>query len=152
MRDPLFQNAAICIHEDDAAYLGPESFEMHCASFTAVGGSAEYIESRWEAGPGADMPAATRLLRDGERVGPFTVLHCPGHSRGSVSLYDSSAACLFSGDTLFAGGLGRTDLPGGDAGALRQSLRRLFTLPPATRCFPGHGATTTLGAEKNRSF
>ena len=76
------------------------------------------------------------------------VLHTPGHTPGSISLYWPEEKILFSGDTLFRMGYGRTDLPGGDIGALIQSLNRLFTLPNDVRVYPGHGESTTIGAEK----
>jgi glyoxylase-like metal-dependent hydrolase (beta-lactamase superfamily II) len=75
------------------------------------------------------------------------VLHTPGHSPGSICLYAAAESTLISGDTLFAGGIGRTDLPGGNAGLLRTSLQRLAQLPPETRVLPGHGEPTTIGEE-----
>lgn len=95
---------------------------------------------------------ADRELRDGEqlRIGDlvFDVLHTPGHTEGSVCLYEERRALLLSGDTLFAGSYGRTDLPGGDSGAMVESLRRLADrLPAALRVLPGHGPETTLERE-----
>ena len=93
----------------------------------------------------------TRDLNDGDRITAgminFTVLHTPGHTEGSISLLDASASLLLSGDTLFFGGWGRTDLPGGDAGAMLDSLGRLRRLDPATRVIPGHGRETMIGTE-----
>jgi len=83
----------------------------------------------------------------------FSILSTPGHTPGSICLYSPSlqggdgVGFLFSGDTLFRGGYGRTDLPGGDTSQLIASLRRLATLPPDTQVFPGHGEATTIGAE-----
>ena len=76
----------------------------------------------------------------------FTVLHTPGHTPGSVcfALEDK----LFTGDTLFAGACGRTDLPGGDGKAMLYSLERLAALPIPYKIYPGHGESTTLAAEK----
>lgn len=76
----------------------------------------------------------------------FTALSTPGHTYGSMCLLCEDA--LFSGDTLFAGSCGRTDLPGGDAKALRRSLERLSKLTGDYRVYPGHGNSTTLSAEK----
>ncbi|HEX6868617.1 MAG TPA: MBL fold metallo-hydrolase, partial [Candidatus Limnocylindrales bacterium] len=76
------------------------------------------------------------------------VLHTPGHTEGSVCLYDRDAGSLFSGDTLFAGGWGRVDLPGGDPVAMVASLARLSGLEDPVRVFPGHGAATTIGRER----
>jgi len=93
----------------------------------------------------------TRDLNDGDRITAgsinFTVLHTPGHTEGSISLFDQSAGLLLSGDTLFFGGWGRTDLPGGDAAAMLNSLSRLRTLDPATRVIPGHGRETMISTE-----
>ncbi|MFQ5705857.1 MAG: MBL fold metallo-hydrolase [bacterium] len=77
----------------------------------------------------------------------FKVLHTPGHSPGSVSFVASNAA--FVGDALFAGSIGRTDLPGGDYDLLMKSIReKLLTLPEATEIYPGHGPVSTIGHEK----
>jgi hydroxyacylglutathione hydrolase len=74
------------------------------------------------------------------------VLHTPGHSPGSISLVAEEA--VFSGDTLFAGSVGRTDLPGGDTDALVSAVRnKLFTLPEELPVYPGHGPATTLAEE-----
>jgi glyoxylase-like metal-dependent hydrolase (beta-lactamase superfamily II) len=93
-----------------------------------------------------------RELREGEQlmVGDlvFDVLHTPGHSEGSVCLYEERHALLLSGDVLFAGSYGRTDLPGGDDSAMIASLVRLAeALPPNIRVLPGHGPETTLERE-----
>ena len=76
----------------------------------------------------------------------FTVLETPGHTPGSVCLLAENA--LFSGDTLFAGSCGRTDLPGGSWPVIQKSLGRLSLLDGALRVYPGHGDSTTLAAEK----
>lgn len=94
----------------------------------------------------------TEPLADGDalRLGgvAFTVLHTPGHTPGSICLHDGSDKVLLSGDTLFAAGMGRVDLPGGDERQMVASLRRLAALPAETRVLPGHGPTTTIGAEQ----
>ena len=76
------------------------------------------------------------------------VMHTPGHTEGSVCLLDEDGGVLYSGDTLFAGGWGRVDLPGGDPTAMVASLARLTALEDPTGVFPGHGATTTIGRER----
>ncbi len=79
----------------------------------------------------------------------LTVLHTPGHTEGSVCLLAQDHGILFSGDTLFPGGWGRVDLPGGDPEAMVASLARLAALPDdRLRVLPGHGQPTTLGAER----
>jgi len=76
------------------------------------------------------------------------VLHTPGHTEGSVCLVSDDESFLFSGDTLFAAGWGRVDLPGGDGDAMVQSLIRLAGLEDHIGVFPGHGRATTIGAER----
>lgn len=76
----------------------------------------------------------------------------PGHSPGGVCYYDAKARELFTGDTLFKGSVGRTDLPGGDGRVLRDSLRKLAALPDDVRCHCGHGGPTTIGEEKRTNF
>lgn len=76
----------------------------------------------------------------------FTIIHTPGHTPGSICILGNGI--LFSGDTLFKGGVGRTDLPGGSNEELENSIRnRLFILPPETIVYPGHGPETTIGDE-----
>jgi glyoxylase-like metal-dependent hydrolase (beta-lactamase superfamily II) len=133
----------IGIHKDDAEYVGPDSLEAHRESFTAAVGNALHIDALWH-----PLPRADRLFTEGDRVGPFTVLHLPGHSKGSVGFYDSAAGVLFSGDTLFHNGFGRTDLPGGNARSLMTSLDRLFGLKGTVKVYPGHGQDTTIDQER----
>ena len=77
------------------------------------------------------------------------VIHTPGHSRGGVCFYIPSAGWLISGDSLFAGSIGRTDLEGGSYATLIKSIQeRLITLPEETIVYPGHGPYTTIGDEK----
>ncbi len=78
----------------------------------------------------------------------FEVLHTPGHTPGSVCLLDSTNGLLLSGDTLFAGSWGRTDLPGGSDEAIAESLARLAGLEDGLRVLPGHGPATTIGRER----
>jgi glyoxylase-like metal-dependent hydrolase (beta-lactamase superfamily II) len=75
------------------------------------------------------------------------VLSTPGHTPGSVCLYFEPEHLLLSGDTLFAGSCGRTDFPGGSMAQMRESLKRLATLPPDTDVIAGHGMMTTIGRE-----
>lgn len=100
-----------------------------------------------------DCPEPDVELTEGAvlSLGPlrFEVLFCPGHSPGHVCFYEPSCGVLFSGDVLFAGSIGRTDLPGGDHNLLLSSIRRkLFVLPPETVVYSGHGPLTTIGHER----
>ncbi len=95
---------------------------------------------------------AVELAEGGElRFGAvrLAVLHTPGHTEGSVCLYDRDGGRLFSGDTLFRAGWGRVDLPGGDASAMAASLIRLAELEDPIAVLPGHGPSTTIGRERS---
>ena len=91
-------------------------------------------------------------LEEGSRIRfgdiDLAVLHTPGHTEGSVCLLSHEERVLLSGDTLFAGAWGRTDLPGGDAEAMVDSLSRLATLEDGLTVLPGHGPQTSIGREK----
>ena len=96
---------------------------------------------------------ADELLRDGQIVKlldcDWKVMATPGHTKGSVCYYLASEEVLFSGDTLFAESLGRTDLPTGSVQQIVRSIaERLFELPDDTMVYPGHGDPTTIGHEK----
>jgi len=96
-------------------------------------------------------PEPDRLLQGGDLIElagfPFQVLHTPGHTPGGICLYHDGM--VFVGDTLFAGSIGRTDLPGGSYEALIASVQeKLFVLPEETVVYPGHGPGTTIGEEK----
>jgi hydroxyacylglutathione hydrolase len=96
---------------------------------------------------------AAKLLTAGDtiQVGDtaLSVLHVPGHSPGHIALYNQQANVCLSGDVLFRGSIGRTDLPGGDHTLLLQSIyQQLLPLGDQVVIYPGHGPTTTIGAEK----
>jgi hydroxyacylglutathione hydrolase len=95
--------------------------------------------------PAVDLAEGGRV-----RFGDFEleVIHLPGHTEGSVGLIEKAAGILFSGDTLFAGSSGRTDLPGGSDEQMVESLARLAELPDDLRVLPGHGKATTIGRER----
>jgi len=103
-----------------------------------------------------DSPPADRLIQDGDLIaigeGDLRVLHTPGHTPGGVSLLGDGF--LLSGDTLFFEGVGRTDLPGGNAKQLEKSVReKIMVLPDDTVVLPGHGPLTTVGQERqNNAF
>jgi hydroxyacylglutathione hydrolase len=88
-----------------------------------------------------------RVLKIGEI--PSSVIHTPGHTEGSICLYFPEEKKLIAGDTLFAGSIGRTDLPGGSFDKIIRSLHtRLLALPDETQVIPGHGPETTIGEER----
>jgi glyoxylase-like metal-dependent hydrolase (beta-lactamase superfamily II) len=98
--------------------------------------------------------AATTHPREGDvlRFAPwnFDILHVPGHCPGSICLLEKEAGVLFGGDVLFAGAVGRWDLPHGDQGLLLRGIRdKLMPLPDTTVVYPGHGEATTIGRERD---
>lgn len=96
------------------------------------------------------LPDPDMLVEDADmiKVGnmSFTILHTPGHSPGGICLYGEGI--VVTGDTLFAGSVGRTDFYGGDMNKLRDSFKRLMSLPEETKVLPGHGPDSTIGEEK----
>lgn len=134
-----FPDAAVAMHEADAHMLGDASASLA----SLIGLTFEPREP-------------DRLLADGDTValGPHTlgVLHTPGHTPGGIAFraaLEGEPDAVFSGDTLFAGGIGRSDFPGGNPTRLIASIReRLLTLPADTRVYPGHGEPTTVDTER----
>jgi glyoxylase-like metal-dependent hydrolase (beta-lactamase superfamily II) len=108
-------------------------------------------ESRWFLPAPPALATPDLLLKEGTeiKIGGLSLrtLHTPGHTEGSCCFHIASEGLLFSGDTLFAGSCGRTDVLGGSPAKMVQSLRRLYTLPADTRVLPGHGPETVLGRE-----
>lgn len=97
---------------------------------------------------GDSLPSERFVEGQGLTLGTlsFTVMHTPGHSPGHVVIHGNGIALV--GDCLFAGSIGRTDLPQGNSTELAHSLRRIMTLPPETRVLPGHGPETTIAGER----
>jgi len=151
--DHTFSVAPVCDGHDVPAWIHPDDREMLAdpmkglsAQATAMfGGRLEMRE-----------PREVRHLDDGvalELAGlSFTVDHTPGHTPGSAVFRtptEEGVEVLLAGDTLFAGSIGRTDLPGGDPAQMRASLRdKLLVLDDSTLVLPGHGPTTTVGRER----
>ncbi len=100
------------------------------------------------------LPEPDLFVKEGDtiEVGKlnFKVLHTPGHSPGGICLYGNGI--VITGDTLFAGSVGRTDFHGGDLNKLKESFKRLLTLPENTEVLPGHGPKSTIGIEKRENF
>ena len=113
------------------------------------------MQAGWIGVPTPEVAPPDTSAEDGLAIGlatlPAQVLHTPGHTPGSICLlfHFNDQHLLLAGDTLFAGSIGRTDLPGGDGQQILRSLRdRLLVLPDATRVLPGHGPETTIGEER----
>ncbi|MCX7040313.1 MAG: MBL fold metallo-hydrolase [Spirochaetes bacterium] len=137
----------VAIHSSDRVYLGAGGMDIHRESLEFLGmDEMGFFGSEF---PG--LPKADVRLRAGDRVFnmDIVVLETPGHTPGSVCFYSEKEGVLFSGDTMFFDGMGRTDLPGGSEKKLRESIEKtIMTLPPETRVFPGHGPFTTIEREK----
>ncbi len=106
--------------------------------------------------PNIQETAIGTYLNEGDVIGfghtKLEVIAVPGHSPGSVAFYQKERGCIFVGDALFAGSIGRTDLWGGDAHELIRSIHQaLFTLPDSTVVYPGHGPETTIAYEKSNN-
>ncbi len=128
--------AIICLHPDDRELWG--MLEVQCRMFGV---------------PYVPVPAPDYWMQDEEKiiVGGIEglALHTPGHTPGSMSLHFPAEKLLLAGDTLFRGGIGRTDLWGGDFKAIERSIReRLYTLDESTRVITGHGPETEIGLER----
>jgi glyoxylase-like metal-dependent hydrolase (beta-lactamase superfamily II) len=111
------------------------------------------MQAGWLGIPTPEVASPDASAEDGLTVGlatlPAEVIHTPGHTPGSVCLLFPQQHLLLAGDTLFAGSIGRTDLPVGDGRQILRSLRdRLMVLPDTTRVLPGHGPDTTIGEER----
>ena len=137
---------AIAIHTKDKKFMGARSVRSHDAIFGDEEGSGH--ESFDDAIK--NMPNADIYVEEGEMLfkGDLKVIHTPGHTAGSICIYSESQGLLFSGDTLLFENIGRTDLPGSDEKSLIMSVReKIFSLPPDTRVFPGHGPFTAIERE-----
>lgn len=103
-----------------------------------------------------EAPAIGTFIKENDTIEfgnqKFIVLEVPGHSPGSVAFYSENGECVFVGDALFRGSIGRTDLAGGNQSQLIETIRtRLLTLPPETIVYPGHGPQTTIREEKRNN-
>lgn len=130
-------NALICIHKDEVEV------------YKRAGDFAAFWGFKIKPLPEPDM-----LLNEGDVIAfgnlNLKVLHTPGHSPGGMCLYGGNV--IFTGDTLFAGSVGRTDLPGGNINELKKSFSKLMCFPPDTKVYAGHGCSSTIGAEKTDNF
>jgi len=143
-----FPRCKFYAHKAEAAYLGKNLKEKQYEAF-GNGDLGFYImQNLPEATPEPDvlLEGGEHLFSDSETFPDgFVVIHTPGHSAGSICLYSEKADLLISGDTMFAGSCGRTDLKGGSIEEMKKSLKNLSKLPPSTIVLPGHGASTKIG-------
>ncbi len=137
----------IGIHEKDSSYLGATGDRIGQDSLRSLGfgGMRKFMDYFM------NMPDPDLLLREGDQ--PFdldlSVIETSGHTRGSICLYSEKEGILFSGDTLFFRGMGRTDFPDSDGDNIVNNItKKLFSLPPDTTVYSGHGPSTTIGIEK----
>ncbi|MBN6052290.1 MBL fold metallo-hydrolase [Nonomuraea sp. RK-328] len=147
--DHVWSVAPVCGARDVPAWIHPD--DRHLLSDPAAGWSPS--SSQLFGGITLSEPDDVRELSDGATLPlaglEFTVDHTPGHTRGSVSFRLPDDAIMFAGDLLFAGSIGRTDLPGGDYPTILRSLAtKCLTLPDDTVVLPGHGPQTTIGHER----
>jgi hydroxyacylglutathione hydrolase len=144
-------NLDIAIHEHDTVYLGDSGKEVNrqMLGFFGFLRDKKYVDYMMS------IPEATVVVKEHDTLfhTDIIILSTPGHTRGSICLYSAQNNILFSGDTLFYRGIGRTDFPDGDQDAIIQSIKsKLFNLPDETIVYPGHGPTTTIGGEKEDFF
>lgn len=163
----LGDSLPIAVHPQDAVYLGESGEMTNRALFDAIK-APSYFRAYWNL-----LPPPSVLLEDGMNVKGTTlrVIHTPGHSRGSICLYEpeleegsygyddvvaeekaNTISCIITGDTLFRDGVGRTDGPDSDPIALGRSLEKLAHYSHTTLVFPGHGPRTTIGRELPAAF
>jgi glyoxylase-like metal-dependent hydrolase (beta-lactamase superfamily II) len=142
-----YPEAPIAIHRDDSRYLGPEALRWYCRTLGITGDDPMFGELQWK-----EMPPPSREFRNGDTVGPFTVLSTPGHTPGSAVFLLEEHRIMFSGDTLFRGNCGRVDLPGGNPGRMKKSLELLLGLDGHIKVLPGHGQSTTIARERGTRF
>ena len=155
--DHMWSVAPVCGARGIPAYIHPDDREM----LSDPGKGLDLLaQQQFLGGMRFSEPGDVRPLSDGEVVTlaglDFAIGHTPGHTEGSVTFRRtaqdpggmSDLDALFTGDLLFAGSIGRTDLPGGDHAAMLESLSRTLTLPDETVVLPGHGPATTIGDER----
>lgn len=153
--DHMWSVAPVCGAYDATAWIHPE--DRHLLTDPLAGMSPELAQMLGGRHTWAE-PDDVRELGDGQRLElaglEVTVDHTPGHTRGSVAFrspYDQEGVSqvMFGGDLLFAGSVGRTDLPGGDQAAMLRTLaEKVLTLPDDVVVLPGHGEQTTIGRER----
>lgn len=130
-----FPGVPVLVHEAEAGFLSAPELNLSIAlgKPISIGEADTFLHHDDE------------LILSGEK---WRVIHVPGHSPGSIALYNAKDSVVIAGDALFAGSIGRTDFPTSDHETLIESIReRLYVLPDATTVLPGHGPQTTIGRE-----
>ena len=138
-------NIPVYIHKDDATYLGDGSKDRHLKMFRSMGSNGDYyFNNYFTVTDNVDF-----MVTDGEFLDDLglKVIHTPGHSLGSSCFYSESDSIVFTGDTMFKNGMGRTDFAGGDYEKITQSLSTLLKLPKETKVYPGHGPMSSIEDE-----
>lgn len=156
--DHTFSVAPICRSHDAACWVHAEDRALLADPFRAMGPDTRELVRRLSGRTSFVEPAEVHELTDGAQLDlagvTFDAVHAPGHTPGSTMFRTGYAAAgiesvLFSGDVLFAGSIGRTDLPGGSHADMLNSLRtRVLPLPDSTAVLPGHGPQTTMARER----
>ena len=132
-----FPKSKLCIHKEDALMLLYPELNLSMYWDGGVVSPASEIQL-----------AGEEILKLGEKK--LKIIHTPGHTEGGISIYVDNL--LFTGDALFADGIGRTDLPGGDFEILKKSIHeKIFSVPDSVVILPGHGTASTIGKEKREN-
>lgn len=131
--------AQIYVHAGDLDMVEDERLNVYNPAVSALPAPKDFGAKAFDAADGGKVTLCGV---------EFALLHTPGHTPGCVCFYAEDAGVIFSGDTLFASGYGRTDLPGGSMAALRSSLIGLLQLPGTVEVCPGHGGTSTIARER----
>ena len=154
--DHMFAVAPLCRDNDAPCWVHPDDRDLLADPLRSMGADTRALLTRLVPGhPGFVEPDDVRELTDGATVSvagiDFVAAHAPGHTPGSTMFAtgEEDEPLVFSGDVLFAGSIGRTDLPGGDLEAMVESLRtKVLSLPDPVVVLPGHGPRTTMAVER----
>lgn len=131
-----YPNAKIYIHSKDSFYINKDAWQFHFEDFMHIG-LCEWVENIQN--QNYDFPSFYETLQQDSEIFGWKIIHTPGHTPGSICLYNEIEHTLISGDTLFHGGFGRTDLRGGSIKEMEKSLSLLDKLPKGIHVYPGHG-------------
>lgn len=142
-------NVPFAVHNNESELFKPSAMKQNKDILYAMGFTQDIVENICN-----NIPFPEMVLNDNDMIQEFqlSVIHTPGHTPGSCCFYAKENSLLFSGDTLFNFGIGRTDFPGGDTQKILSSIKeKLFILPENTEVYPGHGPKTNIDIEKNHN-